>query len=286
MLARSEPGPTAVSMDFDAIFFALSDRTRRAILERLRSGAESVTRLAETLPVSRGAVSQHLKILLDAGLVAVEPVGRQRLYRAVGLDAVAAYVAAAQGSPPPQSKVRVADELAKWRSEAPHIEPEALALLMHFAQLGQSILRSNEAVAGEVGLRFSDVAVLGALRRLGPPYESSPTELARTFWISLPGMMKRLAPLEAEGFIARRSNPDDGRGVLIRLTDRGLQVLRELVAHHQPPEYHALLRMPAADRLRLLDLVSTLLAEIGAGGGTARVPDFVVSEAAAEQTGG
>ena len=61
-------------------FSALADPTRRAIFERLRRGPQPVTRLADGLPVSRPAVSQHLKVLLDAGLVQVTPAGARRLY--------------------------------------------------------------------------------------------------------------------------------------------------------------------------------------------------------------
>lgn len=59
---------------------ALADPTRRAILGALRSGPLPVGRIAEPLPVSRPAVSQHLKVLSDAGLVTVTPHGTRRLY--------------------------------------------------------------------------------------------------------------------------------------------------------------------------------------------------------------
>ena len=60
---------------------ALGDPTRRSIFERLRRGARSVTDLAEELPVSRPAVSQHLRVLKDAGLVRERRDGTRRLYR-------------------------------------------------------------------------------------------------------------------------------------------------------------------------------------------------------------
>jgi DNA-binding transcriptional ArsR family regulator len=59
---------------------ALADPTRRAVFERLRSGPMSVTDIAADLPVSRPAVSQHLKVLKDAGLVRDEADGARRLY--------------------------------------------------------------------------------------------------------------------------------------------------------------------------------------------------------------
>jgi DNA-binding transcriptional ArsR family regulator len=60
---------------------ALGDRTRRAIFERLADGPCAVGELASGLPVSRPAVSQHLKILKDAGLVVDQAVGNRRVYR-------------------------------------------------------------------------------------------------------------------------------------------------------------------------------------------------------------
>ncbi len=59
---------------------ALGDPTRRAVLERLRSGGRSVGEIAEGMEVSRPAVSQHLKILKAARLVTVHAVGTRRVY--------------------------------------------------------------------------------------------------------------------------------------------------------------------------------------------------------------
>ena len=60
---------------------ALGDSTRRAIVERLRGGPLAVGELAQGLPVSRPAVSQHLRVLKEAGLVLERQDGTRRLYR-------------------------------------------------------------------------------------------------------------------------------------------------------------------------------------------------------------
>lgn len=64
-----------------AVFEALADPTRRAILERLAREPVAVGRLAQGLPVSRSAVSQHLKVLKDAQLVTDRVEGTRRIYR-------------------------------------------------------------------------------------------------------------------------------------------------------------------------------------------------------------
>jgi DNA-binding transcriptional ArsR family regulator len=72
---------------------ALGDPTRRAIFERLAEGPRAVGALASELPVSRPAVSQHLKVLKEAGLVVDTRHGTRRLYRLdpAGVGAVRAY---------------------------------------------------------------------------------------------------------------------------------------------------------------------------------------------------
>lgn len=61
-------------------FMAIADPNRRHLLEELRRGPKTVNELASGLPVSRPAVSQHLKVLLDAGLVNAKPEGTRRVY--------------------------------------------------------------------------------------------------------------------------------------------------------------------------------------------------------------
>lgn len=64
----------------DRMLDALGDSTRRAILDRLRGGPQPVVEIARGLPVGRPAVSQHLKLLKDAGLVVDRAEGNRRLY--------------------------------------------------------------------------------------------------------------------------------------------------------------------------------------------------------------
>lgn len=97
-------------MTYPDVLAALADPTRRSILELLRNGPIPVGELAEQLPVSRAAVSQHLKVLKNANLVTETAQGTRRIYRAdpEGLaelrrylenfwgDALSAYAAAAE----------------------------------------------------------------------------------------------------------------------------------------------------------------------------------------------
>ena len=75
-------------------FDALGDPNRRAIVELLGRGERSVQEIADVLPISRPAVSRHLRLLKRAGLVVEEPRGTRRIYRLhdEGVEAVQAYL--------------------------------------------------------------------------------------------------------------------------------------------------------------------------------------------------
>ena len=76
-------------------FDALGDPNRRAIVELLGSGGRTVREIADSLPISRPAVSRHLRLLKQAGLVIDRPSGTRRIYQlhAEGVEAVQAYLA-------------------------------------------------------------------------------------------------------------------------------------------------------------------------------------------------
>jgi DNA-binding transcriptional ArsR family regulator len=75
-------------------FDALGDQHRRQILRLLATSDRSVAEIAETLPISRPAVSRHLRVLKEAGLVREQPVGTRRIYglEAEGMVAIERYL--------------------------------------------------------------------------------------------------------------------------------------------------------------------------------------------------
>ena len=81
-------------MAYEDSLSALADPTRRSVFEAIAAQPRSVGALADALPVSRPAVSQHLKVLSDAGLVQAEPQGTRRVYsvRMEGLADLRAYL--------------------------------------------------------------------------------------------------------------------------------------------------------------------------------------------------
>jgi DNA-binding transcriptional ArsR family regulator len=95
-------------------FDALADPHRRAIVELLRGGERSVREIADEMPITRPAVSRHLRLLSEAGLVTASAQGTRRLYRLhdEGVDAVRAYLEQVWG-----------DAAARFRLAADNISP-------------------------------------------------------------------------------------------------------------------------------------------------------------------
>lgn len=97
-------------------FDALGDANRRAIVELLGAGGRTVREIADALPISRPAVSRHLRLLSDAGLVTAEPRGTRRIYRLhdQGVEAVRTYLTEVWG-----------DAAARFRIMAENTGPAA-----------------------------------------------------------------------------------------------------------------------------------------------------------------
>ena len=81
-------------MAYEMALAALADPTRRRVFERLKAGPQAVGAIARGMPVSRPAVSQHLKVLKEAGLVTDRPEGTRRVYHIdpQGLGALRAWL--------------------------------------------------------------------------------------------------------------------------------------------------------------------------------------------------
>lgn len=184
-------------MTYENVLTALADPTRRAILDQMRDRPQSVAQIAEPLPVSRPAVSQHLKVMLGAGLVTLKKHGTRSLYalapagiaplqswlEALRADATASRVQAdeaADGAIPPITQaydVRLTpteafglftDDIALWWPVAEHsLSADTdgslpMALVFHGGPDGRI---EETTITGEVG-RWADVTAWDAPRGL------------------------------------------------------------------------------------------------------------------------
>ena len=121
-------------------------------------------------------------------------------------------------------------QLTGWGAARPDIEVKALQVTARLTRVGAHLAKRQEAVFGRFGLGRGEVGALSALRISGSPYRLSPTHLAKGLMLSSAGVTSRIDKLERRGLVRRLDDPNDRRGVLIELTDEGLEVVDAAVA--------------------------------------------------------
>ena len=147
----------------------------------------------------------------------------------------------------------------QWRAQRPDLDPSAKHITGRIVRLAVLFQGEFERIKGaafdQYGLKETDFGVLSPLRRAGEPFELTPTELARHRMITSGGMTAALDRLEDKGMIVRVPNPNDRRGSLVRLTERGREVIDASMKLHADVEHQlvaSLDKQDAADLQRIL----------------------------------
>jgi DNA-binding MarR family transcriptional regulator len=165
----------------------------------------------------------------------------------------------------------------QWRAERPDLEFEPMNVLARLARLARLLERSIEDTFALFGLARGGFDVLSALRRSGPPYRLSPSDLYRSFLISSGAMTNRIDRLEEAGLVVRTPDPYDRRAILVGLTPRGHQLIDTAVEAHLANYERLLAPLSAEQRRALIALIRELLGPLE---GAQRELDAKVSTAA------
>jgi DNA-binding MarR family transcriptional regulator len=143
--------------------------------------------------------------------------------------------------------------LEDWKRERPEIDENLFALFGRLQRAGRSFDRDVERALDSHGLKPGEFIVLAALRRAGPPYALTPTELFRSLLITSGTITKRLARLEARRLVERRPDPEDGRGSRVYLTRQGKELVDAAVASPGEEPYRWLQRVLTPLERKLLE---------------------------------
>ena len=112
-------------------------------------------------------------------------------------------------------------KLPDWQRELPDLDLTVEGVVQRIDALSGFLKRSMTETLAEHDLKLGEWAVLGQLRRVGPPYRKSPGELTEHAELSSGAMTNRLDRLEEAGLVSRLPHPDDRRSLLVELTDAG-----------------------------------------------------------------
>lgn len=149
-----------------------------------------------------------------------------------------------------------------WNAERPDVDVTALEVFSRVSRLARHLDRARRTVFTEHSLEPWEFDVLAELRRSGPLYELSPGRLLRATLVTSGTMTNRVDRLAAAGLVRRRPDPDDKRGVLVRLSTRGAERVDAALASLVSYEEELLAPMPKGDREQLAALLRSLLAPL------------------------
>jgi len=156
----------------------------------------------------------------------------------------------------------VDDILGQWRRERPDLDPIPIAL---FGMIARVYLISRRYINGtlkEFGLTREMFDVLATLRRSGPPYQLTPTQLSRSLVLTGPGMTNRLDRLEESGLVLRLRSTGDRRSVQISLTAEGFKLIEEVTEELAHSESQLIATFDPEKATQLIGLLEELTRQL------------------------
>ena len=147
-----------------------------------------------------------------------------------------------------------------WCRERPDLDVVPMQVLSRVTRLARHLDRARRGAFAAHGLETWDFDVLSALRRAGNPYELSPGTLLRETMVTSGTMTNRVDRLAERGLVERHPDPADRRGVLVRLTAHGREVVDAAFAALLARERELLAGLGPAEQRRLANLLRMLTA--------------------------
>jgi DNA-binding MarR family transcriptional regulator len=159
----------------------------------------------------------------------------------------------------------IEETITAWRRERPGLDLSGMAVVARLLRVAHRFDEAQDEFFAALGLKPGWLDVLGALRRAGDPYRLTPTRLSEEALISTAGMTNRLDRLEQARLIRRLPDPDDRRGVLVELTDEGLELVDAAVDAHRGLSRRLLGGLDNREREELDGLLKKLLLPLDRG---------------------
>ena len=155
---------------------------------------------------------------------------------------------------------RAAKAIEQWKRERPDLDVSPMGVLGRLNEASSLIARDRLApLFARFGLQAGEFDVLATLRRSGSPYALTPTALYEATMVTSGAMTNRLDRLEKAGLILRGPHPNDRRGIVVQLTEKGLALIDEALTAHVANEHEILAGLTVAERDTLAGLLAKLV---------------------------
>jgi DNA-binding MarR family transcriptional regulator len=165
---------------------------------------------------------------------------------------------------PPKAKALpgsdgVDEILRQWARERPDLDTSPMAILGRISRIEKKSAPRLSAVFRQFGLEAWSFDVLATLRRSGYPYELTPTQLFSSLMLTSGAITHRTDELVKARLVQRKRDPNDRRGVRVKLTSSGLRKVNEAVTAHVENEHRILRHLSRQERSQLVSLLRRLL---------------------------
>jgi DNA-binding MarR family transcriptional regulator len=158
------------------------------------------------------------------------------------------------------------DILDQWSEERPELDTAPLGIVVRVMTLYRSFSRDATRALEPLGLELWEYDVLAALRRQGKPFTLPATRLARETELSSGAMTNRIDRLEDRGLVARETDKEDRRSILVKLTAEGRKIIDEAISHRLDAARISLGNLKASERRELADLLRRVVLSSERGG--------------------
>ncbi|RKR76535.1 MarR family winged helix-turn-helix transcriptional regulator [Frondihabitans australicus] len=145
-----------------------------------------------------------------------------------------------------------------WAGQLPEVDFSPLDIMSRLRRISLRLNGIRAQAFRSAGLAIWEFDVLAALRRAGEPFQLSPAQLVRITMVTSGTLSNRLDLLEERGFVERRRNPEDGRGVLVHMTDEGRELVDAAMVALVSSEDEQLAGLSRGERDELIELLRRL----------------------------
>lgn len=152
--------------------------------------------------------------------------------------------------------------LSDWAAARPDLDLGPLAIFSRMTRVTKHVDRARSRAFERSGLASWEFDVLAVLRRGGPPFRQSPKILVQETMVSSGTMTNRIDRMQKRGLVQRLTDPNDGRGVLVEMTEQGQTLVDAAMTRLTDAEERLLGAMPRSERERLATLLRKLAVSV------------------------
>ncbi len=162
----------------------------------------------------------------------------------------------------PDTEDRLDRLSAEWSEQRSDMDITPWQVWGRITRINDIFLQRLNDLLTRHGLNYTELQILGALIVSGPPYESKPNAISRHYLLTSGGMTNALTRMERKGLVTRRRDANDRRGVIVSVTDLGLEKFNHVITKENAIEHRMLAGISQEERTVVATILRKILLQI------------------------